>query len=466
MRPSRQSVIVGAVAVLALLLVAPGINASPEDTTADAVVGQPDFTVNLPNQGGAVSASTLQEPRGLWADASGRLWVADNANNRVLMWTDAASFTNGAAAALVLGQADFTGNQVNRGNANPAANTMSGPRSVVMDSAGRLYVADSSNFRILRFDPPFSNGMNAVQVFGQAGSFTTANQAALNAATADNLGNPDGIGIDKQDNLFCTDRFLSRVVRYNTPATTDTTADLVIGQPNFTSAGGNQGATPAANTVDHCIACFIDANGNLYVADEFNNRVLLFMAPLSNNMNASRVYGQPGFTTNGTNQGGISANSLNGPVGVSIDPISGNLYIADAPNMRILEFTTPLTNSTASRVFGQGGDFTTNTVNKGGVSADSIDDVAGVSLDASGNLYAGDRLNHRVLRYNVAPPSQPSTPTTPSDTTNAAPCGLCGGGTTAMMPLVLLGWCSFRRSRCRRRYYFRTGDSPVGPTRS
>jgi uncharacterized protein (TIGR03382 family) len=452
MNPSSSNMLVKMGAVLTLLVATAVVHASPENTTADAVVGQLDFTSKAINQGGAVSAGTLQEPRGLWADSSGRLWVADNANNRVLMWTDAATFANGAAAALVLGQADFSSNLPNRGNAAPAANTLSGPRSVVMDSAGRLYVADSSNFRILRFDPPFSNGMNAVQVFGQAGSFTTANQAAINAATADNLGNPDGVGIDKQDNLFCTDRFLSRVVRYNTPATTDTTADLVIGQPDFTSAGGNQNATPAANTLDHCIACFIDANGNLYVADEFNNRVMLFLAPLSDNMNATRAYGQLNFTTIGANQGGISANSLNGPVGVSIDPISGNLYVADGPNMRILEYSTPLTNSTATRVFGQGGDFTTNTVNKGGVSADSIDDVAGVSLDAAGNLYAGDRLNHRVLRHNVAPPSQPTTPTTPTtptDTTSGAACGLCGTGTTALMPLALLalGAASRRRSR-------------------
>jgi sugar lactone lactonase YvrE len=439
MNPSPQSRYVRAFAVLALLVAAVNVRGAPQDTTADGVLGQPGFTTNLANQGGAPSASTLQEPRGLFADSAGRLWVADNANNRVLMWANAASFANGAAADLVLGQADFVSNLANRGGANPAANTLSGPRSVVVDSAGRLYVADSANFRILRFDPPFTNGMNAVQVFGQAGSFTTANQAALNAATADNLGNPDGIGIDAQDNLFCTDRFLSRVVRYNTPATTDTTADLVIGQPNLTSAGSNQGGAPAANTLDHCIACFIDTSGNLYVADEFNNRVMLFLAPLSNNMSASRVYGQPGFTTNGTNQGGISANSMNGPVGVAIDPVSGNLYVADGPNMRILEFTTPLTNSTASRVFGQGGDFTTNTVNKGGVSADSIDDVAGVSLDAAGNLYAGDRLNHRVLRYDAPPAGQPSTPSSP------AACGLCGFCGAPLMPLMLVGWILLKR---------------------
>src|SRR5262249_2991875 len=132
-------------------------------------------------------------------------------------------FTNGQAADLVLGQPDFASNQINQGGATPNARTLNAPKSVVVDSAGRLYVADSLNVRILRYDPPFSTNMPAVQVFGQNGSFTTANQASLATANADNLGNPDGLAIDASDNLYLADRFLSRVLIYLTPATTDTT---------------------------------------------------------------------------------------------------------------------------------------------------------------------------------------------------------------------------------------------------
>lgn len=478
---------------LPLLIGAAPALAAPENTTADAVIGQPGFTTNLANQGlGAATGATLNGNRGLFVDSTGRLWVADTSNHRVLMFNNAATFANGASADLVLGQANFTSTDENRGAVNPDKNTLAGPRSVVVDSAGRCYVADSDNKRILRYDPPFTNGMDAVQVFGQAGSFTTKNQAATNAATADNLGNPDGIGIDKLDNLWCADRFLSRVVRYNTPAAGvgDTTADLVIGQPNFTSADPNQNnANPSANTLNRPIGCCLDAAGNLYVADEFNNRVLLYLAPLSTNMNATRVYGQPDFASSGTNTGGRSASSINGAVYVAVDPVSGNLYVADAINNRMLEYTTPVADSVADRVFGQGGDFTTGTTNNGGISADSISDIGGVACDSLGNVYGGDRLNSRVLRYNAAPVVNPpggggnnepdadgdgvadATDNCPNNANpdqadadadgvgDACPpgtppdpgvgCGACGAGMATMMPLMVVGMITLRNRQRR-----------------
>lgn len=389
--------------VVALCACAIPLLAAPNDTTADAVVGQANFTSNTANQGNAAaSATSLDGCRNLAIDpTNGRLYVADTSNNRVLSWSNPQSFTNGAAADIVLGQPDFTSNQPNLGNAAPSSQSMSGPRSVAVDPSGRLYVADSGNIRVLRFDPPITSNQAAVQVFGQANSFATANQAASNNATANNLGNPDGIAVDSNGDLYVADRFLHRVTIYQNPTGTDTTADLVLGQPNLTSADANQGGNPAANTLRNPIAAGVDANNNLYVADEGNNRVLLYTVPLSTNMNASRAYGQPDFTSDTANNGGVSASSMFGPVGIAIDSISGNLYVADAINMRILEYANPLNDSVADRVYGQLGDFTTKTVNKGGVSADSLNDVAGVAVDAFGNLYAGDRLNSRVLRFNA-----------------------------------------------------------------
>lgn len=452
------------VTLLFVLLLAQVANSAPENTTADAVLGQVNFTSNLANQGGAAGATTLNGNRGLYVDSTGRLWVADTGNNRVLMYSNAAAFMNGAAAELVLGQVDFTGDQPNRGGANPAQNTLAAPRSVAVDPAGRVYVADSDNKRILRFDPPLANGMNAVQVFGQAGSFTTANQAPGNAATADNLGNPDGVAVDSAGNLYLADLFLKRVLIYITPAAAggDTTADIAIGQPDLTSSDANQGgANPAANTLFNPEGVALDAQDNLYVADQENHRVLLFKPPFTTNMNATRVYGQPDFTTSAA-PSPPNASSLNTPVAVAVDPKSGNLYVADSINFRILEFTDPQNDSTADRVFGQLGDFTTKMINKGGISADSINDVAGVACDLNGNLFAGDRLNNRALRYLVAPPAQGGNGGQGGggdagggagngggdDAPAAAPCGLCGGGAATMMPMVLGGYIV--RSRRRR----------------
>ncbi len=476
---------------------------APEDTTADAVIGQTDFASNQANQGGAAgTASTLNGNRGIAiSPTDGRLWVADTSNNRVLSWSSPASFANGDAADIVLGQANFTDIDENKGNANPSSTSLKGPRSVAVDKDGRLYVADSSNFRILRYDPPIASNQAAVQVFGQP-DFDTAMQN--NGGTSNtSLGNPDGIAVDCDGNVYLADRNLHRILVFNTPAASDTTADVVLGQVDFNTNTGNQPAgDPANNNLLQPIAVFVDAEQNLYVCDEGNNRVLLFEPPLSNTQAASKVFGQPSFTTNGSNQGGRSASSMFGPVGAAVDPITGNLYVADPINMRILEFNDPLTGDiVADRVFGQLGDFTTGDVNKGGVSADSINDVGGVAVDADGNLYGSDRLNSRLLRYDAPPPGMDgdgdgvaddadNCPTTSNaDQADAEGDGVgdacdnclttanddqadadgdgvgdacedggetpvfecCGGGLPAVTPLLLLGWAGRRTRRRGRR---------------
>lgn len=390
------------IAITALAIVASSTSAlaGPGDAVADAVLGQADFASGAINAGGTPAASTLNEPRGLCIDrVSGRLFVADSFNHRVLSWPSPAAFTNGQAADIVFGQPDFTSNNSNQGSLTPTNKTLNAPKGVATDSAGRLFVADSLNIRILRFDPPFSNNMTASAVFGQAGSFTTSNQASIASPTADNLGNPDAIALDASDRLYCADRFLSRVTIYSTPLTSSS-ANLVLGQTNLTTAGANLNQTG----LDHCSGVAIDSAGNVYVGDEFNNRVMLFPSPTSNGPAATRVFGQPDFTSNTANNGGISASTIKysgSSAAVAVDPTTRVLYVSDALNNRVLEYADPTNSSAATRVFGQP-DFATATANTGGRGAGTLQDPAGVAVDSAGNVYVSDRLNHRVLRYDAA----------------------------------------------------------------
>ena len=153
----------------------------------------------------------------------------------------------------------------------------------------------------------------------------------------------------------------------------------------------NLGGSVTAATLDTPYVAAPDASG-VYIADTFNNRVLYFAGTSTT---ASRVYGQNGsFTTNTANLGGVSANSLNQP-GV-VTPTSTGIYISDQGNNRVLYY--PGTSTTATRVYGQNGNFTSSAANNGGVSAGSLNSPAGMFL-YNGNLYVADSLNHRVLMY-------------------------------------------------------------------
>jgi sugar lactone lactonase YvrE len=99
---------------------------------AEGVLGQADFTSGSQNRGGGIAGNTLNAPYGIAVDEAGRLWVADLFNNRVLRFDSAASKANGADADGVLGQADFTHNNYNRGG-GVAANTLYWPVGFAVD---------------------------------------------------------------------------------------------------------------------------------------------------------------------------------------------------------------------------------------------------------------------------------------------------------------------------------------------
>ena len=183
----------------------------------------------------------------------------------------------------------------------------------------------------------------------------------------------------------------------------------------------------------------MDSSGNLYVADTSNQRVLFYP---SGSTTATRVYGQLGsFTTNTQDNGGVSADSLYSPTGVALDS-SGNLYVDDFNNNRVLFYL--IGSTTATRVYGQGGSFTTNTQNNGGVGANSLFQPFGVALDSSGNLYVDDYNNSRVLMY---PPT-----TTPGIYSPVNQSTLAGNSVT-------LWWAGYPGATA---YWLDVGNAPGG----
>jgi sugar lactone lactonase YvrE len=220
----------------------------------------------------------------------------------------------------------------------------------------------------------------------------------VTGVNAEGLNQAYGSAFDSAGNLFVADTLNNRVLGYLSPMTTDHIADLVIGQPDFNSNVANNGGV-SASSLQLPIGLAVDATGNLFVADYGNNRVLQYNRPFATDTTADRFIGQPDFTSNAFNNGGLSATSLSFPSGVALDS-AGNLWVADYSNNRVLEYNNPIATGdrTADLVLGQP-NLTSNIPNNGGRSATSLSGPFGIAVDAHRNVWVADAGNNRALEY-------------------------------------------------------------------
>jgi sugar lactone lactonase YvrE len=354
-------------------------SAASRGQPADLVIGQPDGVSNscATSRSGLCLAPCSQNAAdsapavvaGIAVDRAGNLYVADTCNHRVVGYF--APFRSGRrageSARLVIGQRSFTGAACNGSDGEPSADGLCAPAGVAVDAAGRIYVADTSNSRVLEYDPApdfpdLAGDLTANRVFGQNGNFESAGcdhgtaAGDLDGVGPDSLCNPTAVAVDASGNLYIGDTGSSRVLEYRTPIKTtggagsdDAIADVVFGQAgNFTAHACNQGLTPDAGTLCNPTALAFDSAGALEIADSGNSRVLEYaIAGQSSSIwspaNASAVYGQAAsFDSGSCNHGATgaplaTANSLCGPEGIAADH-AGNLYVADTLNNRVLRF--------------------------------------------------------------------------------------------------------------------------------
>jgi hypothetical protein len=217
-------------------------------------------------------------------------------------------------ATTVYGQPDMSSTAT-----GTSATTLSDPYSIALDGAENVYVADSSNNRVL-FYPVGST--TATRVYGQGGNMGTSGSGC----DANSLSYPTGVTVTSSG-VYITDQSNNRVLYY---AGISTTATAVWGQPDLATCNSD---STSATALSSPYAVAVDASGALFVSDGGNNRVLHFPHGSST---ADVVYGQSSFTDNTANPAGVSASSLNFPQGIRL--VGSTLYVADAGNERVLVF--------------------------------------------------------------------------------------------------------------------------------
>ena len=339
--------------------------------SAGAAVGQNVATVagngneSYSGDGGPAGVAALNHPRGLAVSANGTVYLSDVDNFRIRAV---------GPTGTIYGVAG-NGFSAESGDGGMATNaSVSDAMAVALDSAGNLYIADSSNRRVRKITA--SGVITTVAGVGVEGFSGDGGPA-----TQSRLGRPVGLAFDGAGNLYIADSTNNRVRRIDGNGIITTVAG------NGVAAFSGDGGLAINASLKTPTGVTVDKLGNLYVADADDNRIRRITP--SGLISTYAGNGQGGFSGDG---GASFLASLNIPYDVMADG-QGNLYIADAGNNRIRKVDpsgviTTLAGTGSSAFAGDGGP---------AVQA-SFDFPWGLAADAGGNLYVADRSNSRVRK--------------------------------------------------------------------
>jgi len=312
--------------------------------------------------GGPATAAQLQQPTGVGLDGSGNLYIADHGNNRIQEVSPAGVISTLAGS----GAYGFSGD-----NGPAIAATFANPQGVHADALGNVYVADTFNNRIRKIS---TTGI----ISTVAGNGSSSSGGDGGPAVAAGINGPYALALDPAGtHLFIADTQGNRIREVDLGTGIISTV-AGSGSNGFSGDGGPAGSAELSGPR----GVLVDALGDIFIADTFNNRIREVSGGIINTVAGDGALGYSG------DNGAATLAALRVPQGLGEDAAAG-IFVADTGNNVIRRFTV---NGTIATVAGGG-----YTLGDGGPAVGAgFNGPWDCTLDSAGDLYIADTYDYRV----------------------------------------------------------------------
>ena len=388
------------------------------------VAGDPNGNYGSSGDGGPVRSSSLGCPTGLAIDSSGDIYIADSCNQRVqeIAATTHSQWGISMTAGDIYTAAGGNG-YGNSGDAGSAVSaSLENPNAVVIDSSGNLYISDSNNNQIQEVaastGTQWGQSMTAGDIYTVAGDSggSSGNSGDGTAATSALLTGPDGLALDSSGDLYIADWGNNRVQELAASTGSQwgqsmTTGDIytVAGDSGGSSGNSGDGGAATSALLNAPVGVALDSSGDLYIGDEYNNRIQEVAKTTGTrwgqSMTAGDVYTVAGSSTSGagdSGDGGAATSALLQETwGMAFDA-AGDLYLVDSYNGQIQEVPASTgtqwgQSMTADDIYSVAGPGPEPYSGDGDpATAAYLNYPHGVAVDSSGDVYIADTNNNRI----------------------------------------------------------------------